>query len=191
MIYLFLNSISTGEVIIILAFVLMFFGSKGVPGMARSIGKGLRQLRDATDDIKRDIRHSVEDIEKSVKSNMDEVTIVKDISEQKAAIQKNIDNIVKRPSRFVKDNIKDFAESVESVGGNEGPVKKSMKDFTKSVPGEEGNIKEVKKEVVKEEVVVKRVKTVEEKLSEGVEVDDMEEVNIEVDLSKGKSKKKN
>lgn len=129
MVYLFLNSISTGEVIIILVFILMFFGSKGVPGIARSLGKGLRQLRDATDDIKRDIRHSVEDIEKDVKRNMDGVNITKDITETQAAIQKNIDDIVRRPTRFVKDNIQEFKDNVEQSAAKEksdsaGAVKK-------------------------------------------------------------------
>ena len=100
MIYLFLNDISTGEVVVILIFILIFFGSKNIPGMAQSIGKGLRQLRDATDDIKRDIRHSVSEIEKEVKVNMDHVNI-----------QKEIDDIVKRPKRFVNDNIKAFEDS--------------------------------------------------------------------------------
>jgi sec-independent protein translocase protein TatA len=122
MVYLFLNSISTGEVIIILVFILMFFGSKGVPGIARSLGKGLRQLRDATDDIKRDIRHSVEDIEKDVKRNMDGVNITKDITETQAAIQKNIDDIVKRPTRFVKDNIQEFKDNVEQSAAKEKNV---------------------------------------------------------------------
>ncbi|RLD25462.1 MAG: twin-arginine translocase TatA/TatE family subunit, partial [Bacteroidetes bacterium] len=58
MLYLFLNSISTGEVIIIMIFILMFFGSKSIPGMAKTFGRTLRQIRDATDDIKRDIRNS-------------------------------------------------------------------------------------------------------------------------------------
>ena len=122
MVYLFLNSISTGEVIIILVFILMFFGSKGVPGIARSLGKGLRQLRDATDDIKRDIRHSVEDIEKDVKRNMHGVNITKDITETQAAIQKNIDDIVKRPTRFVKDNIQEFKDNVEQSAAKEKNV---------------------------------------------------------------------
>lgn len=137
MIYLFLNSISTGEVIIILVFVLMFFGSKGVPGIARSVGKGLRQLRDATDDIKRDIRHSVEDIEKDVKKNMDDVNIKKNITDTQEAIQKNIDDIVRRPNRIVKDNIQDFKDSVEgkntSAKTNAAPetiVKESVPENT-------------------------------------------------------------
>lgn len=181
MIYLFLNSISTGEVIIILVFILMFFGSKGVPGIARSLGKGLRQLRDATDDIKRDIRHSVEDIEKNVKNNMGDVNIVKDITDTQAQIQKNIDTIVKRPSRFVKDNIKEFKESVEGVGGVEG-MKEGVKEGVKGV---EGEIE------VKEVIVKKPVKSVEDVLNEGVEVDDMTVENNKVDISKGKSKKEN
>jgi sec-independent protein translocase protein TatA len=137
MVYLFLNSISTGEVIIILVFILMFFGSKGVPGIARSLGKGLRQLRDATDDIKRDIRNSVEDIEKDVKRNMDGVNITKDITETQAAIQKNIDDIVKRPTRFVKDNIQEFKDNVEQSATKEKSAAAAVKEEKNPVSSKE------------------------------------------------------
>jgi sec-independent protein translocase protein TatA len=150
MIYLFLNSISTGEVIIILIFILMFFGSKGVPGIARSVGKGLRQLRDATDDIKRDIRHSVEDIERDVKKNMDQANIAKDITDTQAAIQKNIDDIVRRPNRLVKDNIQEFKDSVEGKSKvKENPKKESVK---KEVPLKEEEPETPKTEPIKKEV---------------------------------------
>ena len=112
MIYLFLNSISTGEVVIILIFVLMFFGSKNIPGMARSVGKGLRQLRDATDDIKRDIRHSVDGMEKEVKKNMSGVDFQKDAKDAIDSVQKNLDNIIKKPKSYVQDNVKEFKDSV-------------------------------------------------------------------------------
>lgn len=144
MVYLFLNSISTGEVIIILVFILMFFGSKGVPGIARSLGKGLRQLRDATDDIKRDIRHSVEDIEKDVKRNMDGVNITKDITETQAAIQKNIDDIVRRPTRFVKDNIQEFKDNVEQSASVEKPNAESADKKQKDPVNSEKKAPEVK-----------------------------------------------
>lgn len=151
MIYLFLNSISTGEVIIILIFILMFFGSKGVPGIARSVGKGLRQLRDATDDIKRDIRHSVEDIERDVKKNMDQANIAKDITDTQAAIQKNIDDIVRRPNRLVKDNIQEFKDSVEGKSKvKENPKKESVK--------KEEPLKEEEPETPKTEPIKKEVK---------------------------------
>jgi sec-independent protein translocase protein TatA len=137
MIYLFLNSISTGEVIIILIFILIFFGSKNIPGMARSLGKGLRQLRDATDDIKRDIRSSVDDIERDVKANMDQVNI-----------KKEIDDIVRRPTRFVNDNIKEFENSAKEATSNLDQKKTvSTESKSASIPNTKAeDVGDVKKE---------------------------------------------
>ena len=151
MIYLFLNSISTGEVIIILIFILMFFGSKGVPGIARPVGKGLRQLRDATDDIKRDIRHSVEDIERDVKKNMDQANIAKDITDTQAAIQKNIYDIVRRPNRFVKDNIQEFKDSVEgkSAVKEDNSSEGAIKEETPKEKTSESNVAQSSKTKIK------------------------------------------
>ena len=98
------------------------------PELRVQLGKGLRQLRDATDDIKRDIRSSVEDIEKDVKRNMDDVNIKKDITEAQAAIQKNIDDIVRRPSRLVKDNIQEFKDTVEKSALKETKVGDESKE---------------------------------------------------------------
>ena len=49
--------VSGGEIVIILLFVLIFFGSKKIPEMARGLGKGMREIRDASDAIKREIQH--------------------------------------------------------------------------------------------------------------------------------------
>ena len=38
----------------------MVFGADKLPGIAKGLGKGMRQLRDATDDIKREIQKSAE-----------------------------------------------------------------------------------------------------------------------------------
>ena len=50
---LFLNSISGGEIIIVLLIVLMFFGSEGIPKIARTMGRTVRRFKDATQDIQR------------------------------------------------------------------------------------------------------------------------------------------
>ena len=42
---LFLNSLGTGEVVLIMLVVLIFFGSKGIPEFAKNIGKGMREIR--------------------------------------------------------------------------------------------------------------------------------------------------
>ena len=44
-----------GEVVLILLVVVMFFGSKSIPDLARGLGRGLREIKDATESIKREI----------------------------------------------------------------------------------------------------------------------------------------
>ena len=63
--YLFL-SVSGGEIILILAVVLIFFGSKGIPEFARTMGKTIRQIKDATDGIKRDIQQSADHVKQDI-----------------------------------------------------------------------------------------------------------------------------
>ena len=57
MIFLF---ISGGEIFFILFIVVMVFGADKIPGIAKGLGKGMRQLKDATEDIKREIQKSAE-----------------------------------------------------------------------------------------------------------------------------------
>jgi len=53
--------VSGGEFLIILLFILIFFGSKNIPDLARGLGRGYRQLRDATNSIKREIQSGAKD----------------------------------------------------------------------------------------------------------------------------------
>lgn len=52
--------IGGGELIFILFIVLMLFGSDKIPEMARAFGKTMRQLKDATNDIKSEIQKGAE-----------------------------------------------------------------------------------------------------------------------------------
>lgn len=60
---LFLD-VSGGELLVVLLFVLLFFGSKGVPDVARTMGRALRQFRDATADVQREIEKGASDVKK-------------------------------------------------------------------------------------------------------------------------------
>lgn len=80
--FLFLESIGTGELIIILLFVLFFFGSKKIPELARGLGKGMREMKDAVNGIQNDIRDGVnleeekkiiEDVKKDIKSVREDI----------------------------------------------------------------------------------------------------------------------
>lgn len=72
--------IGGGEFIFIIFIVLMLFGSDKIPEMARALGKGMRQLKDATNDIKNEIQKGAEehgfdqsllDVKKSINSEIE------------------------------------------------------------------------------------------------------------------------
>ncbi|MFT5618732.1 MAG: sec-independent protein translocase protein TatA [Arenicella sp.] len=47
------------EVFIILLVVLLLFGAKKIPELARGMGKGIREFKDATKEIKKEIDEGV------------------------------------------------------------------------------------------------------------------------------------
>ncbi|WP_269226241.1 Sec-independent protein translocase subunit TatA/TatB [Flavobacterium eburneipallidum] len=53
--------IGGGELIFILFVILMLFGSDKVPDIARTMGKAMAQLKNATNDIKSEIQKGAED----------------------------------------------------------------------------------------------------------------------------------
>ena len=46
------------EIIIILLFIVIFFGSSKIPDLARTLGKTIREVKDASNEIKKEIRDS-------------------------------------------------------------------------------------------------------------------------------------
>lgn len=77
--------ISGGEIFFILLIVVMVFGAKNIPEIARGMGKGMRTLKDATNDIKTEITKSAErnGIDTSITSEVNnELKKVKDDLEQ-------------------------------------------------------------------------------------------------------------
>ncbi len=48
-------AVGMSEVAVIMLVVLLLFGSKRLPEVARGIGKAMRELRKAADDVKREI----------------------------------------------------------------------------------------------------------------------------------------
>lgn len=90
--------ISGAEIFVVLVIVLMLFGADKIPEIARGLGKGMRQLKDATNDIKREITDTVE------KQGID-TEFVNDINKE-----------VKKVKNKVQDNIDDIT----------GPVKRNL-----------------------------------------------------------------
>jgi len=63
---LFLN-LGGGEIFVIMLFVLLFFGSKGIPQVARGLGKGMREFKDAMSGIEREIQQETNKVNEEVK----------------------------------------------------------------------------------------------------------------------------
>lgn len=59
-VFLFMN-IGGGEIFFILLFVVMLFGADKIPEIARGLGKGIREVRNAANDIKHEINSSTTD----------------------------------------------------------------------------------------------------------------------------------
>ena len=57
----FLGGLGGWEVLLILLVVLIMFGAKRIPELARGMGRGLREFKDATRDIKDELEESVND----------------------------------------------------------------------------------------------------------------------------------
>ncbi|CAI8200338.1 MAG: Sec-independent protein translocase protein TatA [Cryomorphaceae bacterium] len=55
------------EIIIVLLFIVMFFGSKKIPELAKGLGRAMREVKDASNDIKKEIRNSAG----SIKDDLD------------------------------------------------------------------------------------------------------------------------
>jgi sec-independent protein translocase protein TatA len=67
-----LFGISGGEIFLVLLFVLIFFGADKIPGLARTMGRTIRQVKDATSDIQRDIQKSANSVKDQVKETLDQ-----------------------------------------------------------------------------------------------------------------------
>ncbi len=80
--------ISGAEIAFIGFILVMIFGADKIPEIARGLGKGMRQIKDATNDIKREITESSNDLNPSkhiqskdikksiedIKSDIDDIT---------------------------------------------------------------------------------------------------------------------
>jgi len=49
------------ELIVIALFILIFFGAKKIPEIARGMGKGIREFKDATKEVKKEINEGLSD----------------------------------------------------------------------------------------------------------------------------------
>ncbi|QTD36304.1 twin-arginine translocase TatA/TatE family subunit [Polaribacter batillariae] len=79
--------ISGPEIVVIMLIVVMVFGADKIPEIARGLGKGMRQIKDATNDIKQEIKDSSENV------GVDTKSITKDINKEISSVKEDIDDL--------------------------------------------------------------------------------------------------
>ena len=68
------NGLGATEFIIIAVFILVFFGAKRIPELARGLGQGIKEFRQASKDIRREIEESSKDIEDAINTEEKKTT---------------------------------------------------------------------------------------------------------------------
>lgn len=67
-----MGSIGMPELIVIFLVILLLFGSKRLPELARGLGKGIREFKKATSELKDEL--DISDIEKDITKDISDVS---------------------------------------------------------------------------------------------------------------------
>jgi len=57
------------EIILIVFVVLLLFGGKKIPELMRGLGRGVREFKDAKDNVRRELEESINETEKKTPSS--------------------------------------------------------------------------------------------------------------------------
>ncbi|ESU20145.1 Sec-independent protein translocase (twin-arginine translocation protein) [Flavobacterium cauense R2A-7] len=88
--------IGGGEIFLIIAIALMLFGSEKIPDIARTLGKGMAELKNATNDIKSEIQKSAEANGLNDLTNlnpMNQLDLTSDITKEIDKAKENIEDM--------------------------------------------------------------------------------------------------
>jgi len=100
--------ISGGEIMVVFLIALLLFGSKAIPDIARTLGKGLREFKKATNEIQREINSTTSDFNREVE---------------------DIRSTVKREANRINEDINKVTEKLEEEGNK---VIKPIEDTVKN-----------------------------------------------------------
>lgn len=110
MILAFLN-IGGQEMLLILIVVLVLFGGKKLPEIARGLGRGIREFKDASEDIKKEISDQINNFEKDLDVEVD-IDVDADYSSSDSSPKKLAEN-------NENEAVADTYEEVDEGAGSE------------------------------------------------------------------------
>ena len=104
--------IGGGELIFIIFIALMLFGSDKIPDIARTMGKAMSQLKNATNEIKSEIQKSAET--NGIDTSMKQLTAT--FTDEVEKVKSNLDSNVLPETKKIKESIEDLT----------GPIKRQL-----------------------------------------------------------------
>lgn len=101
---LFLGDVAGSEILLILLFILIFFGANSIPGIARTMGRTIRQIKDASQEVQNEIRKSGGDIKSDFNLQKMVDDSVNDIAQPFKEHARTLDQVLEfePPKPFVK-----------------------------------------------------------------------------------------
>lgn len=117
--------IGGSELFLIVVIAVMLFGADKIPEVARGLGKGIQQLKSATDDIKGEIQKT------AVENGFDQNALTGGLSEEVNKVKENFAKIMENSNdpSFGLDKIKDdlgseITKVKEDIETMQGPIKR-------------------------------------------------------------------
>jgi len=117
--------IGGSELFLIIVIAVMLFGADKIPEVARSLGKGIQQLKSATDDIKTEIHKT------AAENGLDQNSLTGGLSEEVTKVKENFAKIMENSNdpSFGLDKIKEdlgseITKVKEDIETLEGPIKR-------------------------------------------------------------------
>ena len=104
--------IGGGELILIIFIALMLFGSDKIPEIARALGKGMAQLKNATNEIKSEIQKGAE--ANGIDTSMKELTST--FSDEVEKVKSNLDS----------NMLPEVTKAKEDIETLTGPIKRQL-----------------------------------------------------------------
>ncbi len=104
--------IGGGELIFIIFIALMLFGSEKIPDIARTMGKAMAQLKNATNEIKSEIQKGAE--ANGIDTSMKELTST--FTEEVEKVKSNLDTTI----------LPEVAKATKDIEDLSGPIKRQL-----------------------------------------------------------------
>ena len=105
--FLFLN-LGGGEIFLVVLVIILFFGSDKLPEIAKTLGKGIRQINDAKDQIQSEIQKHTDSFKEEIQKHTTDIHT--ELNEAGQSIKRQIDDaatVIKDEGKIITDTTKE------------------------------------------------------------------------------------